>query len=168
MSPEVKRLVFPFSLLFVLFANLNCLKSSDSCNPKTPASEASTMNAYCAGNGITPTAHSSGLFYQVLDPGTGATASTTSKVVITYTGKLLDGTTFDSRSTPNNAPGEGPDSPWRLSDLIEGWKVGIPLIKEGGHILLVIPSSMAYGCKGYGAIPGNSILFFDITLVDVQ
>jgi FKBP-type peptidyl-prolyl cis-trans isomerase len=162
MSPEVKRLVFPFSLLFVLFANLNCLKSSDACSPKTPASESSAMNAYCAANGITPTAHSSGLFYQVLDPGTGESATTNSKIFITYTGKLIaDGYVFDSQSNPSNTG-------WALNKLIEGWRVGIPLIREGGHILLVVPSSMAYGCQGYGAIPPDSILFFDITLVDVQ
>jgi len=166
----VKRLVFPFFFfLFVVFGNFACLKSSDNnCNPKTPSSKASAMNAFCPQNGITPTAHSSGLFYQILDPGTGATPSATSKIAITYTGKLLDGQMFDQRTTPNNVPGNGPDSPWSLSQLIEGWQVGIPLIKEGGHILLVVPSSMAYGCQGYGAIPANSILYFDITLVDVQ
>lgn len=158
----MKRLFFPFFLLFVLFANLSCLKNTeDNCKPKTPSSEASAMNAYCAQNGITPTAHPSGLFYQVLDPGTGATATATSKIFITYTGKLTDGYTFDSQSNPT-ATG------WPLNQLIEGWRVGIPLIKEGGHILLVVPSSMAYGCPGYGAIPPNAILFFDITLVDVQ
>jgi FKBP-type peptidyl-prolyl cis-trans isomerase FkpA len=119
------------------------------------------MNAYCSGNGITPTTHSSGLFYQILDPGTGATASATSKIFITYVGKLTDGTTFDQQSDPSKTG-------WPLNQLIEGWRVGIPLIKKGGHILLVVPSSMGYGCNGYGAIPGNAILYFDITLVDVQ
>jgi FKBP-type peptidyl-prolyl cis-trans isomerase FkpA len=158
---EVKKLVLPFFLLFVLFANLNCLKSSTACTPKTPASEAASMQAYCAGNGITPSTHSSGLLYQVLDPGTGATPSANSTIFITYVGKLTDGTIFDQQS---NSSLTG----WPLNQLIEGWRTGIPLIKKGGHILLVVPSAMAYGCSGYGAIPSNAILFFDITLVDVQ
>jgi FKBP-type peptidyl-prolyl cis-trans isomerase FkpA len=120
-----------------------------------------SLNAYCAGNGITPTVDPSGLFYQILDPGTGATASVNSKVFITYTGKLVNGTIFDQQS---NSSLTG----WVLSKLIEGWRVGIPKIKVGGHILLDVPSSIGYGCEGYGAIPANSILFFDVTLVDIQ
>jgi FKBP-type peptidyl-prolyl cis-trans isomerase FkpA len=156
----VKKLLLPFFLLFVLLLNLSCFKDK-SCVPKTPASEVGSLNAYCAGNGITPTVDPSGLFYQILDPGTGATASVNSKVFITYTGKLVNGTIFDQQS---NSSLTG----WVLSKLIEGWRVGIPKIKVGGHILLVVPSSMGYGCEGYGAIPANSILFFDVTLVDIQ
>jgi FKBP-type peptidyl-prolyl cis-trans isomerase FkpA len=163
---EVKKIVLPFSLLFVMFAGLHCVKNS-TCTPKTPASEAAQMQAYCAGNGITPAVHSSGLFYQILSPGSGATATVNSRVVITYTGKLLDGSIFDQRTTPNNTQASGPEGPWALSQLIEGWRTGIPLIQKGGHILLVVPSSMGYLCSDYGIIPGNSILFFDITLVDV-
>jgi FKBP-type peptidyl-prolyl cis-trans isomerase FkpA len=148
-------------LLLMIFSGLSCLKGSDPCNPKTVASESTQMQAYCAGNGITPTTHSSGLLYQIMNPGTGATATANSTIYITYVGKLVDGTVFDQQS---NSSATG----WPLNQLIEGWRVGIPLIKEGGEIKLVVPSSMAYGCSGYGAIPGNAILFFDITVVDVQ
>ena len=51
---------------------------------------------------------------------------------------------------------------------IEGWKIGIPLIKKGGKLKLIIPSALAYGCNDISGIPGNSILFFDIDLIDVQ
>jgi FKBP-type peptidyl-prolyl cis-trans isomerase FkpA len=162
----LRNFVLPFALLLVLFIGPGCLKNS-TCEPKTTASEALQIEAYAAANGITAMAHSSGLYYEIINPGSGATATLSSKVVITYTGKLLDGTIFDQRTTPNNAPA-GADSPWPLTQLIEGWKVGIPLIKKGGQILLIVPSSMGYGCTAYGSIPGNSILFFDITLVDVQ
>ncbi|HLG40499.1 MAG TPA: FKBP-type peptidyl-prolyl cis-trans isomerase [Chitinophagaceae bacterium] len=118
------------------------------------------MQAFALANGISATTHSSGLMYEIVDTGTGITASADSRVYITYTGQLPDGTTFDQQ-TNSSLTG------WRLNELIEGWKIGIPLIKEGGHIRLIIPSSMGYGCTGFGAIPGNSILFFDISLVDV-
>ena len=157
----MKKLVLPLSLILLLLINVSCFKNADKCSPRTPASEAAAMNAYAAGNGITPTVDPSGLFYQILDPGTGAAVTATSKIFITYTGKRTDGTVFDSQS---NSSLTG----WPLNQLIEGWRVGIPLIKAGGHILLVVPSSMAYGCQGYGAIGPNTILFFDITLVDVQ
>lgn len=141
---------------------------SDPCSPKTVASESPEIQAFAAANGISATVHASGLYYEVLDPGAGATPSLNSKIAITYTGKFLDGTTFDERLVPNNDPDPTSDNaPWRLGDLIEGWQIGIPLIQKGGHIKLIVPSAMAYGCTGFRSIPGNKILFFDINLVDV-
>lgn len=140
--------------------NLQCLKNS-TCTPQPASSEASTMQAFAVANGITATAHSSGLYYEIINAGSGTTASVNSTIYITYVGKFIDGSVFDQQNSSVNTG-------WKLGDLIEGWKVGIPLIQEGGRIKLIVPSSMAYGCTGYGAIPGNSVLFFDITLVDVQ
>lgn len=156
----MKKFVWPLSLLLLIIPGLSCLKESTACTPKTPASEAAQMQAYCAGNGITPTIHATGLFYQIINPGSGTTPSANSTIYITYVGKLADGTVFDQQS---NSASTG----WPLNQLIEGWRVGIPLIQKGGQIKLVVPSSMAYGCSGYGSIPGNAILFFDITLVNV-
>jgi FKBP-type peptidyl-prolyl cis-trans isomerase FkpA len=140
------------------------------CSPKPVASEALDIQAYATAHGMNVVAHSSGLYYEILNPGTGATATLNSKIVITYVGELLDGTVFDERTTPNNSTVQPPDenSPWDLNRLIEAWKIGIPLIKEGGHIRLLVPSAMAYGCTGWGGIGPDEILFFDINLVDVQ
>ena len=156
----MKKIVSFISLSFLLCSGISCLKETTACTPKTPASEATSMNAYASGNGITPTVHATGLFYQIINPGSGPTASANSTIYITYVGKLADGTVFDQQS---NASATG----WPLNQLIEGWRVGIPLIQKGGQIKLIVPSSMAYGCSGYGSIPGNAILFFDITLVNV-
>jgi FKBP-type peptidyl-prolyl cis-trans isomerase FkpA len=119
------------------------------------------MLAYASANGMTMTAHSSGLYYEILNLGSGPTVTTSSKIKITYTGLLLDGTEFDRMDTPNT-------NPWLLAGLIEGWQIGIPLIQKGGRIRLLIPSALAYGCRDYGPIPGNSPLFFDVALVDTQ
>jgi FKBP-type peptidyl-prolyl cis-trans isomerase FkpA len=148
-----------------MFIGVRCVKGS-SCTPKTVASEAPQIQSFAAANAITATAHTSGLYYEVIDQGTGVTPTLNSKIVITYTGTLLNGTIFDQKTTPNNEA-TGPNSPWPLSDLIEGWRIGIPLIKAGGRIKLIVPSAMAYGCTGYGSIPGNTVLYFDITLVNV-
>jgi FKBP-type peptidyl-prolyl cis-trans isomerase FkpA len=156
----VRNPVLPVVILFIVFMGANCSKSK-TCSPKSVSSEAAQMQAFATANGITATAHASGLYYEIVAPGSGATAAATSKVFITYTGKLLDGTTFDQQTNPA-ATG------WPLNQLIEGWRVGLPLIKEGGHIKLIVPSAMAYGCNGYGTISGNTILYFDINLVDVQ
>lgn len=118
--------------------------------------------AYAASNGLTDVqSHSSGLYYQIVNPGSGASATADSYIKITYVGKFLDGEIFDQQSSANTTA-------WPLAGLIEGWRIGIPLIKEGGHIRLLVPSALAYGCEGRGVISGNTPLFFDVQLVDVE
>lgn len=145
----------------MLFSQTSCLKSksSQSCTPATVASEEPTILAYAANNGIFATRHTSGLYYEIISQGSGATPSGTSKIFVTYTGKLLDGRVFDSQTDPSKTG-------WVLNSLIEGWQIGLPLIQKGGEIKLIVPSSLGYGCSN--ALPPNSILYFDVTLVDVQ
>jgi FKBP-type peptidyl-prolyl cis-trans isomerase len=157
----MRKLIFVLPVL--LLASLSCGKTTTSgCTPATVASEQTALVSYCTTNTINYTAHSSGILYEIINPGSGTAPTLTSRIYITYTGKLFNGTVFDSQS---NATLTG----WTLSSLIDGWKIGLPLIKKGGHIKLVIPSSLAYGCAGSGTtIPTNTPLFFDISLVDVQ
>ena len=139
-----------------------CFKEDDACTGVAPAAEENQIKAYAAANGMTVIKHNSGLYYEVLNPGTGATPHLNSRVFIKYTGKLLNGTQFDQGTNPA-ATG------WTLGGLIEGWQLGLPLVKAGGKIKLIIPSSLGYGCNGAGSgIPPNSVLFFDIDLIDVQ
>jgi FKBP-type peptidyl-prolyl cis-trans isomerase FkpA len=146
--------------LVALLPFLACNKDK-SCKPKSVESEVPQIQSFAANNGINATAHSSGLYYEIIDPGTGVAPTANSKIVITYTGKLMNGNTFDEQTTPNTQA-------WPLSDLIKGWTIGIPLIKKGGRIKLIIPSSLAYGCEPYYSIPANSVLYFDVSLIDVQ
>lgn len=148
------------AVLGILLVFLGC-KKNDDCNPNPPANEAPQILAYANANGMTVTAHSSGLFYQIISQGSGSTASLNSKIYITYTGKLLDGTEFDKQTIPNV-------NGWALGGLIQGWQIGIPLIQKGGHIKLIVPSALGYGCQPHNTLPGDAILYFDITLVDVQ
>lgn len=159
----MRNFVLPVFLILVIFGS-GCLKDN-TCSPKSAASEAAQIQAYALANGINATAHSSGLYYEIINPGSGVAATANSNIVITYTGKLTNGTIFDQQTTPNNTTA---NPPWPLNQLIEGWRFGIPLIQEGGHIKLIIPSALAYGCTGKNSIPGDAILFFDIELVDVQ
>lgn len=107
------------------------------------------------------TRDASGVYYQIINPGTGTeTVTLTSTLKIAYTGRLFDGTVFDS--APTNSPFQS-----SLNSLIEGWKTTVPLIKKGGKIRILIPSYLAYGPTGSGAIPANAPLDFDIELVDV-
>lgn len=145
------------ALVSLLF--LSCGKTESGCQPKTPASEKADMAAYCTSNNINYTEHPSGILYEIVLPGSGATPSASSIVSVVYTGKLLTNVTFDSRANPET---------FQLSGLIDGWKIALPLIQKGGRIKMVVPSALAYSCSGSGSIPPNSPLFFDITLSDVK
>lgn len=157
----MRKLIFVLPVL--LFVSFSCGKTSTSgCTPASVASEQTALVNYCTNNSINYTAHSSGILYEIVNPGSGNSPVLASHIFITYTGKLFNGSVFDSQSDPTKTG-------WALNSLIDGWKIGLPLIKKGGHIKLVIPSSLAYGCVGSGTtIPSNTPLFFDINLVDVQ
>ncbi len=73
---------------------------------------------------------------------------------------MLNGVTFDDKTTT--------PVPYLISSMIQGFQVGMPLIQKGGSIKLIVPSSMGYGCNGFGAVLSNSILYFEVELTDVQ
>jgi FKBP-type peptidyl-prolyl cis-trans isomerase len=152
--------IFLIACLVVITAG--CVKNDQGCKNVSPASEEAQIMAYATANNINATKHNSGIYYQVINPGTGPTPNVNSRIFVNYTGKLMNGTTFEQGSnlTSNDV--------WLLRQMIEGWQIGLPLIKKGGKIQLLIPSALAYGCNGAGRIPSNAVLFFEIDLVDVQ
>ena len=107
----------------------------------------------------------SGLGYIMVKEGSGVQAEKGKTVSVHYTGKLTDGTKFDS-SLDRNQPiefvlGEG--------RVIKGWDEGISYLKVGGKATFIIPSNLAYGERGAGGvIPPNATLIFDVELVDVK
>jgi FKBP-type peptidyl-prolyl cis-trans isomerase FklB len=112
---------------------------------------------------ITTTA--SGLQYEVLKAGEGKTKPTASSTAnVTYTGKLMDGTIFDSTDNHGGKPME-----MSLSGVIRGWTEGIQLMTKGAKYRFYIPSDLAYGDSGAGGvIPPGATLIFDIELVDFK
>lgn len=111
-------------------------------------------------SGVKTTA--SGLQYQVIKEGTGEQPSAKSKVVTHYTGTLIDGKVFDS-SIERNEP-----AAFTLNQVIKGWQEGLQLMKVGARYRLFIPPSLAYGEGGPAAIPPNSVLIFDVELLDIK
>lgn len=105
----------------------------------------------------------SGLRYLVLTEGTGATPGPTDLVTVHYTGRLLDGTVFDS-SVERGEPATFP-----LNRVIKGWTEGLQLMKEGGKTIFYIPSELAYGETGTpdGPIGPNEPLVFEVELIKV-
>jgi FKBP-type peptidyl-prolyl cis-trans isomerase FkpA len=164
----MKKLLAISIVALLLF---NCKKSDDNSGPrlctydpcalKAPASEIQSVQDYLTANSITATQHCSGLFYKIETVGTGDTANACSYVRVKYIGKLTNGTVFDQK--------QGADTYANfLSNLIRAWINGIPLIKVGGKIHLYIPPSLGYGSQANGSIPANSILIFEVELVDVE
>ena len=107
----------------------------------------------------------SGLAYFMIKEGEGVQASAGKTVSVHYTGKLADGTKFDS-SYDRDAPIEFPLGQGRV---IPGWDEGIALLKVGGKATFIIPPNLAYGERGAGGvIPPNATLIFEVELLDIK
>lgn len=123
----------------------------------------SRIQQYLTDNNITnATKHNSGIYYTISDSGFGGNPDINSTVTVYYRGTLLDGTEFDAAQAPSSP------LTYPLASLIPGWQIGIPLFQKGGQGVLYIPSSLGYGERGSGDIPKNSVLIFEIELVDFQ
>jgi peptidylprolyl isomerase len=125
--------------------------------------------AACGGSGAAPTPSqggnviktASGLQYEDLVVGTGASPASTDTVTVHYTGTLQDGTVFDA-SRQHGGPISFP-----LNQVIKGWTEGVGSMKVGGTRKLIIPPDLGYGSRAQGSIPANSTLTFVVELLDV-
>lgn len=119
------------------------------------------MRDFITAKNITAIKDPSGMYYQIITPGTGASiTSSIASLQVSYTGRYLTGSIFDQAAT-------GSPITLGINNVIEGWKIGVPLIKEGGKIRLLIPSRLAYADRPPSGIPLNAVLDFDIELVKV-
>ena len=112
-------------------------------------------------DGVTVT--DSGLQYEVLREGDGASPGPTDTVEVHYEGTLTDGKKFDSSYD------RGQTIEFPLNGVIPGWTEGLQLMKEGAKYRFVIPSELAYGERGAGGvIPGGATLVFVVELLAVK
>jgi FKBP-type peptidyl-prolyl cis-trans isomerase FkpA len=103
----------------------------------------------------------SGLVYRILKEGKGASPSATDTVRVHYRGTFTNGKEFDS-SISRGQPAEFP-----LNRVIKCWTEGVQKIKVGGKAKLTCPADIAYGPSGRGPIPPNSVLLFEVELLDI-
>jgi len=103
----------------------------------------------------------SGLQYKVLEEGNGRKPKASDEVVVHYRGTLLDGTEFDS-SYAREEPARFP-----VTGVIPGWVEALQMMSEGSKWKLFIPSDLAYGERGNPRIPPNSVLIFEVELLEI-
>jgi FKBP-type peptidyl-prolyl cis-trans isomerase len=137
------------------------VRAVDACPPRDEANWA-RMEAFLAANkakeGVTVT--ESGLQYKVVRKGKGTRQPTwASMVMVNYRGTLIDGTVFD----------ENKGVEFEAGQVIKGWQEALELMREGDTFELVIPSGLAYGCRGKGrTITGDQVLVFSVELLKIK
>ncbi|MDB5112764.1 MAG: hypothetical protein JWR67_3878 [Mucilaginibacter sp.] len=141
---------------FLLFSILIITLSA--CNKNQVTAQAAVdeakIQAYMKANNIQATKDASGIYYQVITPGTGPYPIATSTIKYSYIGKYLNGQQFDQGSSYSSV----------LNTTVQGFQLGIPHINAGGRLLLIVPSALGYGSAGSGSIPANAVLVFTIDL----
>lgn len=104
----------------------------------------------------------SGLAFKVIEKGSDKVANDNSDVSIKYTGKLVNGTVFDSTDK------HGKPAEFNLANVIPGFREGLQKVGKGGKVILYIPSNLGYGQQALGSIPPNSTLIFEVEILDVK
>jgi FKBP-type peptidyl-prolyl cis-trans isomerase FkpA len=149
------RLASVFALSLLLSA---C--SADSL-PTGPDIASATFATALGVNIPASTKTATGLYYRDIAAGSGATVVSGQKLIVRYTGWLINGTQFDSNQT-------GYAFTIGTGAVITGWDQGIVGMKVGGTRQLIIPPSLAYGATANNSIPGYSILVFNVTVISAQ
>lgn len=148
----MKKYLLLFTLLIVTISS--CKKDSFDAVKQAADDDAAIQN-YIRANNITATKDPSGMYYAVITAGTGDYPNANSKVTVNSTGKLLNGTVFDTEAGLEVS----------LSGVIQGWQIGLRHINTGGRILLMIPSALGYGNAATAGVPKNSVLIFTVDLL---
>lgn len=156
----MKKILLLLLLPVAMFSS--CLKSNNDAVPfdsaKQAATDEATIQAYLAAHTeFHAVKDTTGVYYQIITQGTGATPALTSTISAAYTGKLTNGTIFDSST----------NLVYRLNGLIPAWQIALPYLKTGGQMLVITPSRYAYGNAQAGIIPANSVLIFSVNLTAV-
>lgn len=156
-----------FVSVFILFVPLlvisSCMKSENVPSFQEQLDkDLNTIDEYLAANSITAQQDVDGYIrYVIHKTGSGASPTIDDCVVTRYTGKLLKtGSVFDN--------GGGVAQKFPLQRVIDGWKIGIPLMHVGDSATFYIPSGMGYGYRGTSGIPPNANLVFGVELQDIR
>lgn len=143
-------------------------QEQEAASSKQNAIDDQVIQEYLSKNNIQAQKTASGLYYTISKEGSGPTPTAGQKITVNYTGKTMDGQTFDSNMDPKFGHTQPFTFPVGQRQVIPGWDEGLMLLKKGSVAKLFIPSSQAYGAQGSGPIGPNSILIFDVEVTDIQ
>ena len=119
------------------------------------------IKEYLEENEKEATLHHSGMYYKIIEEGSGDHPTHSSIVEVKYKGYFMDNFVFDQTWGSETFK-------YSLTGLIPGWQHAIPLLRKGGKGIFYLPSRLGYGSRGAGMIPPNTILIFEIELVDFE
>lgn len=158
----MKKLVFLLPALFIALAACDTDQVFD--EEEQLQVDIDLIEAFLAENNLdADTLQPSQMRLIIHQQGSGSNAEFGSSVVIHYTGFLLDGTEFDS------SIGSSPfDVVIGRGNVIRGWDIGLRELNAGTRATFYIPSGLAYGNNRQGIIPPNSVLIFDIEILDIR
>ncbi|MDG1146728.1 MAG: FKBP-type peptidyl-prolyl cis-trans isomerase [Crocinitomicaceae bacterium] len=143
----------------LLFLTLGLLLISCNKAEKQAQQDEEIIKQYISDHNLDAIETGTGLYVVINNPGTGASCNATSDVTVDYKGYFTEGTIFDESNSTGIT--------FNLSGVIAGWTEGIPYFKEGGHGILLVPSALGYGDQSNGGIPANTVLIFDVSLLEV-
>jgi len=144
-----------FIILLILVTLFSCNKKK-----KQAKLDDDIITKYISDNQLNATKTESGLYYIINTQGVGENPKSNSTVRVAYRGYFTNNNPFDDSDTTGIS--------FSLTSVIEGWQEGIPYFKPGGRGVLLIPSALGYGKTARQGIPANSVLIFDIHLIEVE
>ncbi len=148
-----KLIIFSFLLMFFTACDSETLSVDEQFNR-----DIQLIEQYLTNNNLEAQKTPEGIYYIIQNPGNSQKPSISNTVTCDYKGYLLNGEVFDQNK----------DIKFPLSDVITGWQIGIPLFGKGGEGQLFIPSKFGYGTRGSQRIAPNTVLIFDIKLIDFE
>jgi FKBP-type peptidyl-prolyl cis-trans isomerase FkpA len=141
-------------------------KSQMEMNSKQNGIDEQLIIDYCKTNNLKPEKTASGLYYIIDKKGDGVKVEAGKTISVNYTGKTLNGNTFDSSVDPKFNHVQPLDFAVGTGAVIKGWDEGMQLFNVGGKGLLLIPSSLGYGAQARGEnLPANSVMIFEVEVV---
>jgi FKBP-type peptidyl-prolyl cis-trans isomerase FkpA len=146
------RKILAFSILIIIAAS--CSKDVTDYGPI----DKKIIEDYLTSHNLTAQSTASGLYYIIEKPGGTNHPDINSLVSASYKGYFTNDTVFDESS--------GKPINFALNAVIKGWQEGLPLIGVKGKIKLLVPSALGYGSTGKGSVPPNTVIIFDVELVE--
>ena len=158
----MRKLVLLAGLFIVVLAA--CKKDKEEVYDAGPqlTKDMAIIKHYLDSTGLPATMDSSGIYYNIIARGNGVDSIKFfgSKFKALYTGRLLDGTVFDSTGTTARQ--------FQYNNVILGWQFALQRLYKGGKMKLYLPSLYGYGRQAYSGIPANSVLIFDMEITDID